>query len=503
MGFALRVSLLGMTLAVWAAPTAAQTPAVSPPELTLPAPFGQTEAHERVLAINLGSALQLAGVRPIDIDVAIQRMKIAAADVDRTKVLWLPTVYFGVDYFHHDGQFQDAAGNVLTGSKGSFMLGAAPSAVFALSDAIFAPLAARQVYRARQASIEAARNDSLLAVAQAYFAVQRAYGELASAAEIKNRAEDLVRRTEAVVQFASPVEVIRAKSERDRRLQIFAQARERWLTASAELARILRLDPAALLQPLEPAHLQVTIVPPGPNVDELIPIALTRRPELASQQALVQATLERIKAEHWRPLIPSIVLRGASTNPAGTLGGGLFGGGTNGSLNNFGARSDMDLQVLWELQNLGLGNMAKVRERRAENQLAVLELFRLQDRIAAEVVQALAQVESARARVGHAESEVRNALDSANKNLEGMGQTKAAGNLAVLVFRPAEVIAAMVALAQAYQDFYAAVADYNTAQFRLYHALGHPAHLVPRQAVPATESAPILPVRAVLGAPQA
>ena len=43
---------------------------------------------------------------------------------------------------------------------------------------------------------------------------------------------------------------------------------------------------------------------------------------------------------------------------------------------------DLDIQVLWEFQNLGLGNLAKVRERRAENAAAIIELFRLQDRIA-------------------------------------------------------------------------------------------------------------------------
>ncbi len=142
---------------------------------------------------------------------------------------------------------------------------------------------------------------------------------------------------------------------------------------------------------MEPPHLQVTLVPLEQPLDALIPIALTRRPELASQQALVQATLQRLKAERLRPLIPSLLLRGAATNPGGTLAGGLFGGGINDRLGDFSARGDFDVQVLWELQNLGLGNWAKVKEKRAENQAAVVELFRVQDRIAAEVAQAYAQ----------------------------------------------------------------------------------------------------------------
>ncbi len=448
----------------------------SPGSVPLPGPVA--EFKEQLLPINLGSALQLAGVRPIDIDVAVQRMQLAVAELARAKVLWLPTVYLGTDYFRHDGQYQDAAGNVLTGSKSSFMVGGGPSAVFALSDAILAPLAARQVMRARQASLEAARNDSLLNVGEAYFTLQQAWGDLAAATDIQKRAVELVRRTEPLTQFTAPVEVVRAKTERDRRMQVFEFARQRCQNASSDLARILRMDALAVLQPLEPAPMQITLVAPGPTLDELIPIALQSRPELESQQALVKATLQRIKQERLRPLIPSLILRGASTNPGGTLGGGLFGGGLNGTLSNFNARSDIDVQVVWELQNLGFGNKAKVQERRAENQIAILELFRLQDRIAAEVAQAQAQVESARARVSMAESEVKNAIESADKNLEAMSQTKAAGNLILLVVRPQEVLAALQALAQAYQDYYSAIADYNRSQFRLYHALGHPTNML-------------------------
>src|SRR5439155_4313695 len=132
-------------------------------------------------------------------------------------------------------------------------------------------------------------------------------------------------------------------------------------------------------------HLRVTLIPPDRPIDELIPMALRNRPELAAQQALVQATLQRLRQEKLRPLIPSVLLRGASTNPAGTLAGGVFGGGLNSRIGDFSARSDFDLQVIWELQNLGLGNRARVNERRAENQIAVLEVFRTQDVIAAEV----------------------------------------------------------------------------------------------------------------------
>jgi hypothetical protein len=55
------------------------------------------------------------------------------------------------------------------------------------------------------------------------------------------------------------------------------------------------------------------------------------------------------------------------------------------------------------------------------------------------------------------------------------------------VIRPQEVVAALQTVAQAYTDYYSAVADYDRAQFRLYHALGHPAQNVAESAFgPAT-----------------
>jgi hypothetical protein len=58
--------------------------------------------------------------------------------------------------------------------------------------------------------------------------------------------------------------------------------------------------------------------------------------------------------------------------------------------------------------------------------------------------------------------------------------------LVVLIVRPQEVVAALQARAQANADFFAAVADYNRAQFRLYRALGHPAECL-AGAIPLSE----------------
>ncbi len=475
------------------------------PIQTLPAPvplaFKAAEAapQDKPLPINLPTALQLTNARAIDIALASEQVRVAAAQLERANVLWFPTLYTGTDYVRHDGQIQTPQGNVIGPSRGSFMLGAGPYAVFAITDAIFSPLAARQVVRARQAGAQATANDTFFAVAVAYFDVQQARGELAGAEDARRRAEDLVRRTEGLAEgLALPVEVSRARTELARRRQAVHTARERWRTASAELVRLLHLDPSVLVEPLELPDLRVTLMPLDQPVDHLILLALANRPELAANRALVQAALERLRQERIRPFVPSVLLRGASTGVPGTLAGGFFGGGPNGSLGNFGARADFDIQVLWELQNLGFGNRARVRERRAEHQASLFELTGVQDRVAAEVKQTYAQAESAAERMQEAEKELREALDTMEKTFEGLEQTRRAGNLLILVIRPQEAVAAVQALAQAYNDYFDTAADYNRAQFRLYRALGHPAQaLFPPEgpcAAPATTN-PAPPAR--------
>src|SRR5262249_33119011 len=247
-----------------------------------------------------------------------------------------------------------------------------------------------------------------------------------------------------------------------------------WQIASADLARILRLEPGTLVEPAEEPALIVELIDPVITPQELIPIALTYRPELASDQAVIQAALARIRQEKARPLAPNIAVRGVGSNTPG-LAGGYFGGGVNDDLSNFGGRFSFDIQAVWEVQNLGLGNRATIREREAEQRQALVQLLRTQDRVTAEVVQAHAQGVRTTNRVKAAADGVAEAVETADKNLRGLVPGKKVADRPALVFRPQEAVAAVAALDQAYRDYYAAVADHNRAQFRLYRALGHPA----------------------------
>lgn len=162
------------------------------PPLFLPTPPPE---GNHPLPITLAAALRLTGANALDIQVADERVRIASAQLARAQVLWLPSINLGVDYFRHDGQIQDIVGHVFTTSRSSLLLGAGPQAAVSLTEAVYAPLAARQVERAAQADAQATRNDTTLAVALAYFQVQQARGEVAGALDTWRRAEELAKRT--------------------------------------------------------------------------------------------------------------------------------------------------------------------------------------------------------------------------------------------------------------------------------------------------------------------
>lgn len=478
-------------------PAKAGAPSFVPPSPKLAAGVGPDanpprEATDAALPINLATALKLSDARPLDVQIAGQQVAVAAAVYDRARALWLPNISLGTDYFSHTGPQQNFAGELVKSNRNTFMAGFGPNVVFSFSDAIYAPLAARQELNARRAVQQTAANDSTLAVAEAYFGVQQARGDLAGALAAEARAEELVRKTTELAKgLAPPAEENRARTELGRRKLAVASARERWRTASAELVRLLRLDAAAVVEPAEPAFLPVTVIDPTVTIDDLIPLALNTRPELAGNQALVQATLTRLKQEKIRPLVPSLAVRSVSTNPSGSLGYGAFGGGRSGELKNFDGRFDIDVQLLWEFSALGFGNKARVNERRAEYELATLELFRTQDRIAAEVATAFAQVRASAQRLNDAEPALREATDLVQRSVEGLGQTRRIGDALTLVVRPQEAVAAIQAFSQANADFFAAVADYNRAQFRLYRALGHPAQCLAGSVAQSAQPAPV------------
>jgi outer membrane protein TolC len=447
-----------------------------------PAPLEPTDLG---LPINLATALRLADARPLDIAHAQADVWVAEAQLTRAKVLWLPVMVAGADYIRHDGGGPDFNKGVLTAPSVNYFyagagLNVSQAVLFQfinLTDVYFQPLVAQRTLDSRQWEVQSAKNDALRRTAETYLRVHQYRGMYSGAIYCVERGRDLVEQIASLSgELVSRVELERAKNLLADLEQQATSARQGWRVWSARLTRVLRLDPRAVVVPLEHDHLQLTLTDPGEALPDLQRIALANRPELASRRALVEAAEARIRREKLRPLFPIVLIQGFQ-NPGGMLEqAGIFGLGPNSSLHQWTGRLDVSLQLIWQFDAFGIGNLARIKEQRGGQSESFVQLYRAQDKVAAEVTEAHADLQSATARVSQANRSLRTAIIAYNGNVEGLRHTTRYGDVLVLVYRPQEVVYALRLLKLAFDEYFTTVAEFNRAQFELFHALGYPAH---------------------------
>ncbi|MGH7170523.1 MAG: TolC family protein, partial [Gemmataceae bacterium] len=462
---------------------------------TVELPLPPLEPGDLRFPINLATALRLADARPLIVAAAQAGAWVAEAKLQKAKTLWIPSFIANATYLRHDGPIDTNAGvNIPQGTgifgqpaPGSFgkplnqnlnwfFAGVSLYQVVATTDVIFQPLASRQDLNAKRWDIQTAKNDALEEIARSYFNVHKYRGMYAGALYTVKEGRKLINAINALkTDLAPPVEVDRARNLLAFLEEQAVTAREEWRVASADLTQVLRLDPRAVAEPLEHDHLQITLIDPSRSLDELLPIGLTNRPELASQQALIKAAAVRIRQEKFRPLLPSILITGWQTPGGMTTEAGIFGTGNGGKLNLWDFRDDISTQLVWQLDSMGFGNAALVKKARGQQSRATVALFQIQDRVVSEITQAQANVQMVAARVTQAERSLRTGLVTYQMNYEGLNQTKRFGNVLELINRPQEVVYALKLLNLAFNEYFGTVAEYNIAQFQLYHALGYPA----------------------------
>ena len=329
-----------------------------------------------------------------------------------------------------------------------------------LADAIFKPRAAGQEVASHDAAARASQNNALMEIAVAYHALVEANGQLSVVRHAESLARAMVEQVEKFERagFSSQTEISRARVNVAEWQRDVIDAERITIVHSAELARLLRLPPQVQLVPVEDFVLPVDYID-GMNdgamdTEALIAQALGSRPEITQFAAMREAACWRVKEERWRPLIPSVQV-GASA--------GGFGGGVSSKFIDDGSRSDVDVIAVWEMKNLGLGNVALQRERRGQLNQRVLELEDVRDRIAAEVVAATADVRAYRQQIGVTREAITEAQKSYELNDQRIRESEGL---------PIELIQSITALADAQAAYTEAVAKFNQAQYRLMRALG-------------------------------
>lgn len=483
---------------------------------TLPSPVaGMTTPvippPEQVHPITLGAALALAGVQNPAIGLADQEVRISRARQLQARLLLIPNVNVGSSYHYHSGPVQSSFGAIRKVTLNALYYGFGANTVAAetikipglflsthLGEAIYEPLAARQVVANRRYRFAATRNQVLLDVSQRYLALLGAEGRLAVIRQSEKDFQEAVRLTTNYFKTGTGDKADAERAQADLRAVQAAElrAQEEVAIAAADLAQLLNLDPSVRLQTGDVPIKVVEFVDPKEPLPKLLEIALSNRPEVRAAAAAIAASEVRVRQERTRPFYPLLVV-GFS---AGDFGGGAV-ASTNGNVPNphtggtpfsptpasggqtippFGhiaGRTDFDVLALWTLKNFGWGNLALVKERRAQLGEAQAERLRVMNQVAVEVADAynlaaaqLQQIEGARQEVIHSTQGFQSDLERI------MGKTKA---------RPIELLNNAKLLLQGRHRLLNAIIAYDEAQFKLFVALGQPPTLAVDEAPPA------------------
>ena len=322
------------------------------------------------------------------------------------QVLWLPNLQTGPAYQRHDGQIQNSTGDVFTTSKSNLFEGGGAAMSFQTGEALFAPLIARRLVAAQAAEAQAVTYSVQLDVALSYLDLIYAYGALAVNADTLSRAEyilDQAEKADKVGLSRTGADVTRARAEVDLRRQQQIVLETQVATASARLAKLLLLQPTVELRPTDPAIVPITLVPLNAVIDELVVTGLLNRPELAESRALVAAAVARWRQARIEPFLPRLDV---------SYFAGTFGGGINEDVSKFSGRGDGTAQAVWEFRNLGLGNVAETRLRRAQVNEANYHVLEIQAQVAAEVAAAIKLARTRERTLQTAQEAVRQALET-------------------------------------------------------------------------------------------
>ncbi|MFM2171023.1 MAG: hypothetical protein RI957_1252 [Verrucomicrobiota bacterium] len=406
--------------------------------------------------INLATALRLAGANHLDIEAARVSLQTARAQHADTRRKFFPWLSVGTSYHRTAGNLQDIPGNVTEESKNNYQAGIGVAAELRVGEAIYRNLSAKQRAKAAEYQVDAARNQSVAQVTQAYFRLLRAQACLQVSQQSRVLAGDYETQLAAAVKagVAFESDQLRAQVQTFRHDLMIRKGQEDVETASATLCEMLRLPNGLKLRGDTGELTPLSDVSPDASLASLITTALNRRPELRSREAMLAAATTDAEGTRKAPYYPDLTVRGF-------FGG--FGGGFNSSTGNFDDTADGVIGLGWRV---GPGGLFDSQRSVTANSIADQERIlveKTRQRITREVLESVAAVRSLRDRRAIAEKLLASA-EKAYALTRERGQQGIGGVL--------ETLRSEEDLSFARLAYFDLITESNIAQTQLRYAIG-------------------------------
>jgi len=412
--------------------------------------------ERRAFPIDLPTALQLAGARNLDIQIAREKQIEALANFDQALEQFFPWLSAGAIYRQHDNLLQDVQGNIITVHKRSEAPGFAPTLQVDLGDALYKSLKSHKLIRAAEFGLEAQREDTTLAVAQGYFDLVKAQAAVDVAQQSVAISEDYERQIHQAVEIGVAFEgdELRVGVQTDRNRLALRQAVEQQAFAGARLVETLHLDSTVNLVARDTGLLVLKIANAHARFAGLVREALVSRPELKQSEKLAGAARDEKNGALYGPILPSL---------GGQALFGKLGGGIEGQPSKFGNQEDYTAAIGWRIGPGGLFDVGRINAAQARAKGAEFATGKVEDAVVRQVSEAIARVQSLEDQISIA----RRALDQSEKALR-LSRDRRQFDIANVL----ENIQAEQDLTRARGDYFTVISEFNKAQYALLKALG-------------------------------
>jgi outer membrane protein TolC len=400
------------------------------------------------MPIDLGSAVRLAVADNLEIRAARARVDEATGEKNRALGGLLPKATASFAAGETDGLIQGSFGTLERHTFGT--INPAGRITFAIDPgaALFDALARYRAVDATLQRADAVTQDTLLAVAIAYFELEQAQARVAIAEQAVAASTELVRVSDDRERLGSglQVDVRRAEAQLADDEGLLTLRQKEFRDASVRLALVTKLDPALTLFPLETAVAPRQLVAAAP-LRTLIDRAVAERPELKEVGNRAQVAEDERKAAWWKALGPKV-------------GGFVEESAIGTSFSDLGNRQIYGGGIGWELALTAVGDIQAAQARRAH---ALIQVERARDVVTAEVVRAHEGLRAAAELIDIA----RRGVTAAEAAL-ALSQSRYAGGVGLAL----DVLEAERALTAARTGLVGAVQAYNGAQAQLLRATG-------------------------------
>jgi len=418
-----------------------------------------------VFPIDLPTALQLAGARNLDIQIAREKQKEAVANFDIAVEQFFPWISPGVIYRQHDNFFQDVQGHIISVHKRSYAPGLAPTLQVDLGDALYKSLKSHKLVRAAEFGLDAQREDTILAAAQGYFDLVKtkaAVGVTEQSVAISEEYESQIHQAVGIgVAFEG--EELRVGVQTDRNRIALRQTIEQQAVAAARLAETLHLDSTVELVPRDTGLLVVKVANVRVPYRSLVQEALASRPELKQSAQLTGAARDEKSGAVYGPLLPSV---------GGQAFFGGLGGGIEGKRSKFGPQEDYTATVGWRVGPGGLFDVGRINA--TQSRLKGAEFFagKPEDAVVRQVSEAIARAQSLEDQITIA----RRAVERSERTLS-LSRERQEFDIANVL----ENILAEQDLTRSRADYINIIAEFNKAQYELLKSIGALKHSTPER----------------------